>query len=266
MIKPATANDATGRGPPVALVTGSTRGIGKAIANSLEARGVTVLRHGSGARAGETGAPDGEAARQGALLPIMADFDDPAAPAQLWETALQQAGGTIDILVNNAGLFAANPIGGSDIKWLDEWDRTLRINLTAAAQLSRLAVRHWLETKQGTGRLVNIASRAAYRGDSPEHWHYAAAKSGLVAMTKTVARSYAADGVLAFAICPGFVDTAPAGDYLESRGGPKLLADIPLGRVALPEEIASIAGFCALDAPHSMTGAVIDANGASFVR
>jgi 3-oxoacyl-[acyl-carrier protein] reductase len=113
---------------------------------------------------------------------------------------------------------------------------------------------------------VHVASRAAYRGDSPAHWHYAAAKSGMIGMHKTIARAYAKDGILSFAVTPGFTDTSMAGDYLASRGGPGLLADIPLGRVATPEEIASIITFCALDAPPSMTGAVIDANGASYVR
>lgn len=85
-------------------------------------------------------------------------------------------------------------------------------------------------------------------------------------MHKTIARQYAAHGIMSYAICPGFTDTAMAGDYLASRGGAGLLADIPLGRVATPEEIARIAEFCALDAPESMTGTVIDANGASYVR
>src|SRR3546814_16668182 len=111
----------------------------------------------------------------------------------------------------------------------------MRINLTASAELCRLAVRHWQE--QGRpGRIVNIASRAAYRGDSPAHWHYAASKSGMVAMTKTIARAYAKDGILAFAICPGFTMTGMADEYLASRGGDQLLADIPLGRVALPDK------------------------------
>ncbi|MCH3765133.1 SDR family oxidoreductase, partial [Campylobacter coli] len=125
--------------------------------------------------------------------------------------------------------------------------------------------RHWQERGTG-GRIVNIASRAAYRGDSPAHWHYAAAKAGMVAMTKTIARGYASEGILAFAICPGFTMTGMAEDYLASRGGDTLLADIPLGRVASPDEGASVARYCALEAPASMTGAVIDVNGASYVR
>ncbi len=234
---------------PVILVTGSTRGIGAALADALEARGAVVIRHGRRAAAGVIGA----------------DLGALSAAETLWEEALAMAGGRIDILINNAGLFSANPIDASDFAWLDGWEETLRINLTSAAQLSRLAVRHWL-ARGVPGRIVHVASRAAYRGDSPSHWHYAAAKGGMIAMHKTIARGYAAEGILSFAVTPGFTNTDMAGDYLASRGGAGLLADIPLGRVASPEEIAAIGVFCALDAPPSMTGAVIDANGASFVR
>lgn len=241
------------------LVTGSSRGIGAAIRESLEIRGVRVIGHST--RGNYESGDENE---------IAADFNSTFAVQSLWEEALAMADGEIAAVVNNAGLFAANPMTQSDLEWLDAWEDTLRINLTAAAQLSRFAIKHWLERESNAdgvrGRLVHIASRAAYRGDSPDHWHYAAAKGGMVAMHKTIARSYAARGVLSFAITPGFTDTAMAGDYLESRGGAGLLADIPLGRVAEPEEIAAIAHFCACDAPASMTGAVIDANGASFVR
>jgi 3-oxoacyl-[acyl-carrier protein] reductase len=196
---------------------------------------------------------------------IAADLTDPTAPSAIWDEALDRAGGRIDLLVNNAGQFVANPISLSDIEWLDNWEDALRINLTASAELSRYAVKHWLAGER-PGRIVHIASRAAYRGDSPDHWHYAAAKAGMIGMHKTIARHYAGKGVMSYAICPGFTDTAMAGDYLASRGGAGLLADIPLGRVATPEEIASIAVYCGLDAPESMTGTVIDANGASYVR
>ena len=235
---------------PTILVTGSSRGIGRAIAEALRARGVQVIGHATRAIDSDT---------------ISADLAEPSAPQRLWEEALDRADGRIDGLINNAGLFAANPLDLSDIAWLDVWEDTLRINLTAAAQLSRFAVRHWKASGDG-GRLVHIASRAGHRGDSPEHWHYAASKGGMLAMHKTIARAYAAQGILSVAIAPGFTDSAMAGDYLATRGGAGLLADIPLGRVATPEEIATVAAFCALDAPPSMTGAVIDANGASYVR
>jgi NAD(P)-dependent dehydrogenase (short-subunit alcohol dehydrogenase family) len=236
---------------PTILLTGSSRGIGKATADALRARGAKVIGHSS--RPGEE--PD----------TIAADFTDPPAPQRLWQEALERAEGQIDVLINNAGLFAAAPVDTSDIAWLDAWEDTLRINLTAAAQLSRFAVRHWLGTGR-TGRIVHIASRAGHRGDSPDHWHYAASKGGMLALHKTIARAYAFEGILSFAIAPGFTQTSMADDYLATRGGAGLLADIPLGRVATPEEIARIAVFCALDAPASMTGATLDANGASYVR
>ncbi|MDN4633189.1 SDR family oxidoreductase [Sphingomonas sp. PsM26] len=228
------------------LLTGSSRGIGAAIAAKLDRPDVALIGHGT---------------RSG----IPADFSDPAAPRALWDAALERLGGTIDVLINNAGVFDANPIDRDDDAWVAEWDRTMRINLTASAELCRLAVLHWQGRGVG-GRIVNIASRAAYRGDSPAHWHYAASKAGMVAMTKSIARGYAGQEILAFAVCPGFTMTGMADDYLSSRGGDKLLADIPLGRVAMPDEIADVARFLALEAPASMTGAVIDVNGASYVR
>ncbi len=237
------------------LLTGASRGIGAAIRARLESpdrtsRNVTVVGHATADHDDDT---------------IGADFSQAGGPEHLWAQTLQRTGGAVDVLINNAGLFDANPLDGSDIGWLDGWEETLRINLTAAAQLSRMAVLHWQE-RGVPGRIVHIASRAGHRGDSPAHWHYAAAKGGMLAMHKTIARAYAADRICSYAITPGFIDTAMAGDYLASRGGPGLLADIPLGRVATPDEIAGIAVYCALDAPESMTGATLDANGASYVR
>ena len=225
------------------LITGASRGIGAAIAASFDPAKTTVVAISS---------KDG-------------DLNDPAVPARLWADALSALGGRIDVLVNNAGVFEENPITRAHAEWLASWDRTMQINLTASADLCRRAVLHW-QASGASGRIVNIASRAAYRGDSPAHWHYAASKAGMVAMTKSIARAYAKDGIYAFAICPGFTMTGMAEDYMASRGGDKLLADIPLGKVADPEEVAAIAKFCSLDAPPSMTGAVLDVNGASYVR
>lgn len=229
--------------PTHILITGASRGIGAAIAKALSTDATKVV----------------------ALSSADGDLSDPATPDLLWRMSLDRLGGRIDILVNNAGVFEANPIDADDADWLANWNRTMQVNLTASAQLCRCAVLHW-QARQSGGRIVNIASRAAYRGDSPAHWHYAASKAGMVAMTKTIARAYAREGILAFAICPGFTMTGMADDYLESRGGDKLLADIPLGRVAAPHEVAETARWCAMEAPASMTGAVLDINGASYVR
>jgi len=230
------------------LATGTSRGIGAAIAAAFASDDVRVVGHST--------AGDDKA--------IAADLSDPEATRALWWEAMGRLDGRIDVLINNAGIFEAAPIDRSDDAWLADWERTMRINLTASAELSRLAVLHFRQNKGG--RIVNVASRAAYRGDSPAHWHYAASKAAMVAMSKSIARGYARDNILAFAVCPGFTMTGMAEDYLASRGGDALLADIPLGRVAEPAEVAATVRFLALEAPASMTGAVIDINGASYVR
>ena len=232
--------------PLTILVTGASRGIGASILESL---------HGHQAV--------GHSSRGGDGL-IAADLAEPDSPKRLWELARERLGGRIDVLVNNAGIFEAAPIGLADGEWTAQWQRTLQVNLVAAAELCRLAVLHFRE--QGGGRIVNVASRAAYRGDSPDHWHYAASKAGMVAMTKSIARAYAAEGIFAFTVCPGFTVTGMVDDYIASRGGGAFLGDIPLGRPADAAEVAETVRWLVVEAPPSATGAVIDVNGASFVR
>src|SRR5205085_9968562 len=103
----------------------------------------------------------------------------------------------------NAGIYESVPDNAPDDEWHAAWARTLTINLQSAADLSRLAVSHFLD-RSGPGRIVNVASRASFRGDSPQHWHYAASKGAMVAMTRTIAGGYAAEGNLCFAVAPGF--------------------------------------------------------------
>ena len=207
----------------------------------------------------------GQATQAAGEHQIGADLSRPNAAEDLWNAALDRLDGRVDVLINNAGVYEPVSVGESQEVWSARWQRTLQINLQAAADLCRFAVAHF-RSREGGGRIVNVASRAAFRGDSPEHWHYAASKAGLVAVTKSIARGFAGEGILAFAVAPGFTLTGMAEDYLASRGGDRLLRDIPLGRVAQPEEIANAVTYLALTAPPSMTGAVLDINGASYVR
>jgi NAD(P)-dependent dehydrogenase (short-subunit alcohol dehydrogenase family) len=152
----------------------------------------------------------------------------------------------------------------SDGNWIAQWQRTLQVNLIASGELSRKAVDHF--SAKGGGRIVNVSSRAAFRGDSPDHWHYAASKAGIIAMTKTIARAYAAQNILAFAVAPGFTVSEMTEEYLAGRGGAAIVADIPLGRVTSTDEVAEAVRWLAIDAPAAATGSIIDLNGASYVR
>jgi len=230
------------------LITGASRGIGGAAYDLLRSTGHNVAGHST---------------RGGDDL-IAGDLADPSAPALIWNAALERLGGRIDVLVNNAGIYEGVSDDSPDDEWHSAWARTMAINLQAPADLSRLAIAHFRD--KGGGRIVNVASRAAYRGDSPQHWHYAASKAGILGMTKSIARGYAADNILAFAVAPGFTVSEMTAEYLQGRGGAQIVADIPIGRVAHTSEVAEAIRWLAIDAPASATGTVVDVNGASYVR
>jgi NAD(P)-dependent dehydrogenase (short-subunit alcohol dehydrogenase family) len=230
------------------LLTGASRGIGAATFDALTASGHRVAGHST---------------RGGNGL-IAGDLADPNSPNTIWEAALEQLGGRIDVLVNNAGIYEGVADDSSDEEWHAAWQRTLTVNLQASADLCRLAIRHF--RPNGGGRIVNVASRAAFRGDSPQHWHYAASKSAMIGMTKSIARGYAAENIFAFAVAPGFTVSEMTEEYLRGRGGAAIVADIPLGRVTNTAEVAEAIRWLAIDAPAASTGSVIDLNGASYVR
>ena len=169
------------------LITGASRGIGAAAYELFKSGGHNVVGHST----------------RGSDLLVAGDLADPAASRNIWETALAELDEQVDVLINNAGIYEAVADNAPDDEWHSAWARTLTVNLQSAADLSRLAVSHFLD-RGGEGRIVNVASRAAFRGDSPQHWHYAASKAAMVGMTRTIARGYAADGILCFAVAPGF--------------------------------------------------------------
>src|SRR3954454_4457832 len=231
------------------LITGASRGIGAAAYTLLRKHGHNVVGHST----------------RGSDTLIAGDLMDPLAPRNIWDTAIDELNGSIDVLVNNAGIYEAVADNAPDDEWHQAWRRTMTVNLQAAADLCRLAVSHFLD-RGGEGRIINIASRAAYRGDSAQHWHYAASKAGMVGMTKSIARGYASDGILCFGVAPGFTVSEMTAEYLQGRGGAQIIADIPLGRVASTDEVAEVIRWLATEAPASATGSVIDVNGASYVR
>jgi 3-oxoacyl-[acyl-carrier protein] reductase len=251
-----------------ALVTGASRGIGRAIARALATRGVRLALHYhvNDRAAEETRAQlDGE----GHIL-CAADLTDAAAAARLWRGVAEEFG-QVDILINNAGLFIDHPpLTTAFDEWNATWLHTLAANLIGPANLSLLAAqamaaRPSAAESWGRGRIVNISSRGAFRGE-PDAPAYGASKAGLNSLSQSMAKALAPQGVYVYCLAPGFVETDMAAQLLEGPTGPDILAQHPLGRVSMPDEVAAAAVFCVLDAPAAMTGCIIDVNGASYLR
>jgi 3-oxoacyl-[acyl-carrier protein] reductase len=249
--------DLSGR---VVLVTGAAGGIGSATARTVHAAGGTVIVHDVSA------GPLAELAQSlgDRVHPFVVDLRDRAETQQLWSDALAAAG-RIDVLVNNAGIYPPADLDLSLEDWTAVWDRSLGVNLIAPAILCREAIRTYAG-QDGGGIIVNLASRAAFRGEDPEFWHYAAAKAGIVAMTRTIARQYGRQGVTAFAIAPGYVDTPFNAPFAEKFGVAAAARDTGLGEVAQPQDVANVIAFLASGLARHATGTTIDINGASYVR
>ena len=276
------------------LLTGGSRGIGTAVVRALHAGGHTIVftYNRERTRADELVAELGDR-----VFAARCDVADAAAlPALVAETIDRL--GSIDVLVNNAGVFdpahaideasyeewqrawadtlAINLTGDANAATFDEnpffgneydawragWQRTFDVNLFGAANLSFLVMQHMRERRRG--KILNIVSRAAHRGELT-FADYGASKAALTNLTKSIARSCAKDGIVAIAIAPGFIETDMAAADLEMRGG-ELAAEVPMGYVGKPGEVASIVAFFASDAANYANGATIDVNGGSYVR
>lgn len=243
------------------LVTGGSRGIGAAVVRAAHRDGATVVLHyGSASRAATA-----IAAELGDRIHLVqGDLGDPDGPDALWHAA-RAAAGRIDVLINNAGAWIASTLDDSndadgEVGWTPGWQRNLALNLTAPADLCRRAIQHFRQ--HGGGIIINVTSRSAHRGDDADHLAYGAAKGGLLALTKGIARGYAKDNVLAYAVAPGWVGTDLAAGELD----PTLLAALPLGEVTPPGDVAEMIVFLASGRSRHTTGATIDITGADYVR
>ena len=239
------------------LVTGASGGIGAAISRELARRGCSVVLHYQSDRdaalaalAGLGGWDTGSCRQIWAIRPRSRGCG--ARPARALRSMR---------CINNAGIFPDHPpLTTSYADWTQAWQRTLAVNLAGPAHLSYCAARAMSE--RGGGRIVSVSSRAAFRGE-PTAPAYAASKAGLNAFSQSLAKALAGRGVYVYVVAPGWVSTERVAQAIAN---PQVLLDQPLGRVATPEEVAEVVAFCALAAPASMTGAVLDVNGASYLR
>ena len=248
---------ATGR---AVLVTGASRGIGRAIATRFAAAGDRVAIH---TRASAELAEELRAGLEGTgHVVVQADLTDSEAVRAMVDSAAGQLGG-LDVLVNNAGIFTPHPITEVSYEaWQEYWRSTLGVNLTGAANVTWCAVRHM--TQRG-GRIISVSSRGAFRGE-PHSPAYGASKAGLNSLTQSLAVALAPHRIAVSAVAPGFVATDMASDRLSSPRGDEIRAQSPFGRVAEPDEIAAAVFYLASAAAEWASGAVLDLNGASYLR
>lgn len=241
--------DLTGR---TALVTGATGGIGEGIARAFHAAGATVVLSGR-----KVEVLDSLAASLGSRAHIApCDLADRSQVQKLIDQAVEKAGGRLDILVNNAGLTKDNLFM---VMKDEQWDDVIAVNLTSAFMLCRAASRHMMRTKSGFGRIINIASVSGVFGN-PGQGNYAAAKAGMIGMTKSLAREVASRGITANCIAPGFIQTAMT-DVLNDKQKADISEMIPAKRFGTVNDIAAGALYLASEEGGYITGQTLHING-----
>lgn len=243
------------------LVTGASRGIGAEVARQFAAAGARLAVH----YAHDSAAADAvrESLHGSGHITTQADLSDTAGPQTLISNVLDDLG-KLDILVNNAGIFRPRQLATHDLEsWRRDWRDTLRLNLDAAADLCFLAARAMRDA--GGGRIVNISSRGAFRGE-PEAPAYGASKAGLNALSQSLAQALAPDNIQVGVVAPGFVATDMTREILAGPQGEAIRAQSPAGRVATPADVAHAVLFLASPGAEFATGTIIDVNGASYLR
>lgn len=243
------------------LVTGGSGGIGAAIAQQLAAEGARPVIHYSRDVAGAQRVLD-QIGGQGWI--VQGDLSQDEGPEKLWQAALDLAGGRIHGLINNAGIRTEIPMDAPSAQWREAWRREFQVNFFAAADLCREAVAHFRQ--HGGGRIINMASRAAQRGYAADALPYGSSKAALINLTKSLARSVAGDGIVSIAIAPGWVRTDMAEQFIAQHGEAAAVADIPVGKMASPAEVAELVAFVLRPSQASLNGATLDVNGASYMR
>ncbi len=242
------------------LVTGASRGIGRAIAEQLAEAGARVAVHyGRSVNAAQQVA---DRCGHGARL-FQADLSKPVEVLQLFENVVADFG-HIDGLVNNAGISVSAAVEGDDIAFTDGWSRTMLVNLHATGLLCKKAINHFSE--RGGGRIINIASRAAFRGDTADYLAYAASKGGVVSLTRSIARAYGKQHIKAFVVAPGFTRTDMAEDFIQKYGEAYVQNDIALPSLTQPKDIAPTVAFLLSGLADHSTGCTIDINAGSYVH
>lgn len=245
----------------IALVTGSSRGIGRAIARMLAEAGAKVAIHylSNGRAAEETLSLIGGEPH----IILGADIADAYAVQAMVDSTVQNFG-RIDILINNAGIYEVHPIADVNYEqWQESWQRVISTNLIGAANAIYCVTQHMIPQK--SGRIVNISSRGAFRGE-PDGPAYGASKGGMNSMSGSLAKYLAPYNVFMATVAPGFVDTEMASSSLQGESGKEIRSQSPLNRVASPEEVAYAALFLASEGSEFSTGTIIDVNGASYLR